>query len=82
LLSNAPRRLEPVHLGHLDVHEDDVVPRCLKRGEGLDAVRRDVRAVAKPREELEGHLPVHLVVLDEEHAKFVRGRRALDALDR
>ena len=38
--ADAARRLEPVELGHLAVHEHEVVPRAAERLERLDAVLR------------------------------------------
>ena len=43
-LANRPERLEAVHLGHLQVHQDDVEAGCLERGEGRAAVRGDDHA--------------------------------------
>ena len=41
-LLDPPRRLEPVHPGHRDVHQDDVGLILGGRGHGIGPVRRDV----------------------------------------
>jgi hypothetical protein len=58
-----PGRLQPVHLGHLHVHEDHVVVLAAERGEHLEAVRRQVRPVAQALQEEQRDLLVHGVVL-------------------
>lgn len=57
---------EAVHLGHLDVHEDDVVGLALDGGEDLEAVGGEVGAVAEAGEHVEGDLLVHDVIFGEE----------------
>ena len=66
-------RLEPVQLGHLDVHEHDVVDAPLDGGDGLEPVARDVRQVAHPLQQADGELLVHGVVLGEEDPERVAG---------
>ena len=63
------RRLEAVELGHLDVHEDQVVVAGAPGPRWPRARRRDVGRVAHPFEEAEGELPVHRVVLGDEDPK-------------
>ena len=46
LRGDLARGLEAVHLGHLHVHQHHVVGLALHRLDGLDAVRREVGAVA------------------------------------
>ena len=65
-LADAARGVEAVHLGHLDVHQHDVVGLPLERLERLEAVRRDVGAVAQLVEHPERDLLVHGVVLGQE----------------
>src|SRR5829696_8419725 len=57
-LADLPRGLEAVKLGHLNVHEHDVVPLALEGIEHLAPVFDDVGVVAEPSEQREGQLPV------------------------
>ena len=59
-------RLEAVELGHLDVHQDQVVASPLERGDRLEAVAGDVGRVAHLLEQPERELLVHRVVLGEQ----------------
>lgn len=54
--ANQDGRLIPVHYGHLDVHEDQVVPLGLNLGDGPLAVHGDVQLVGSGLE----------ITLDEE----------------
>ena len=70
VLADAPRRLEAVHLRHLDVHEDGRVaarvgPRHLH---GLAPVARHVELDPQPGQKLRRDHLVRLVVLGEEGA--------------
>ena len=60
--------VETVQLGHLDVHQDDVVGLPLECVQGLQAIPRHVRSIPEPIEESECDLLVHGVVLGEEDA--------------
>ena len=64
-----PGCFEAVHLGHLDVHEDEVVRELLDGLDGLDAVRGDVGAVAHRLEDEERDLLVDRVVLGQQDAQ-------------
>ena len=65
-LADPARGVEAVELRHLHVHQDDVVRLPLERLDRLEAVRRDVGAVAEPLEQAERDLLVHRVVLGEQ----------------
>ena len=65
-LADPARSIETVQLGHLHVHEHDVVGLPLERLQCLEAVRRHVGAVAELVEEPECDLLVHGVVLGQE----------------
>ncbi len=58
--------LEAVHLGHLEVHENEVVGAAFEGAEGFEAVGDSVGAVAEAFEEAEGDLLVNEVVFDDE----------------
>src|SRR5581483_2397891 len=49
--ARAPGRLDPVHLRHLDVHQDEVVALPLERAQHLVAVHDDVGSVAHALED-------------------------------
>ena len=62
-------RLDAVHAGHLDVHQDDVGPQLLGAGDALGAVRRladDLDVVLDLQEGAQSAAD-HLVVVDEQH---------------
>jgi hypothetical protein len=61
-----PRRLEAVHLGHLHVHQHDVVDVAADALEGLEAVVRAVGPVPESLEDQQDQLLVGRVVLDGE----------------
>ena len=70
---------EPIHLGHLDVHQHEVVRLALHRFDGLDAVRREVRPIAHLLQDAERELLVHDVVLGEQDAqRMARGHLGVD----
>ena len=72
---DAPRRLEAVHLGHLHVHQHHVVGLARDRLDRLDAVRRQVGAVAHLLQQAQRQLLVHDVVFGEQDAqRMARGR--------
>ena len=70
--ADAPRRLEPVHLRHLHVHQHEVVRLPLQVVEDLEAVARDGGGVAHPLEQPRRELHVHGVVLGEQDPERVR----------
>ena len=75
------RRLEPVHLRHLDVHQDDVEPLAIERLQRLPTVLDRNHRMAPLLEQADSHLAVHGIVLGEQHPQRVtatkkrRGRR-------
>ena len=71
-LTDPPGCVEPVELGHLHVHQDDVVGLPLERLQRLETVRRHVGAVAEPLENPQRHHLVHGVVLGQQDPQ---GRR-------
>src|SRR6266850_545684 len=82
--TNLLRRLEPVHPGHLDIHQDDVVTLL---GDGVHrfaAVAHDVHLVAPLQEHGRRHLLVHRVVLrqqDPQRVARLGDRVARDEVD-
>ena len=70
------RRLEAVHLGHLHVHQHHVVGLALHRLDRLDAVRREVGAIAHLLQQAQRELLVHHVVLGQQDAQRVARRHA------
>src|SRR2546427_4577797 len=70
---DAPEELEPVELGHLDVHDDDVWPEPLQRVERRAAVLRRLDVVRGLEEHSERFPRAELVVDDEDTRE--RGRR-------
>ena len=56
---------ESVHLGHLEIHEHEIVGAAFEGGEDFEAVGDGVGVVAEALEEAEGDLLVHGVVLGE-----------------
>src|SRR2546426_5535473 len=70
---DAPEELEPVELGHLDVHDDDVWPEPLQRVERRAAVLRRLDVVRGLEEHSERFRRAELVVDDEDTRE--RGRR-------
>ena len=81
------RRLEPVELGHLDVHQHQVVRARLERRDRLQPVAGHVRAIAQLLEQAERELLVHRVVLGKQDAQRVavaeegRAQRGLHVVD-
>jgi hypothetical protein len=73
-LANRRRRFDAAHLGHLDVHQHDVVAALLELLERFQAVVGDLDAVAAPRQQADRHPLVDDVVFGEQDA------RALDRL--
>ena len=61
--------VESVQLGHLDVHQDDVVLLPLESLQRFAAVPHDVSVVAEPIEQGERNLLVHRIVLGEQDRK-------------
>ncbi len=70
-------RLDPVHLGHLNIHEYEVVSAAFQDGQGLAAVVGRIDAVAHLAEQPRDDLLAERVVFDEEdfprHAGFKVG---------
>ena len=64
--ANPARRLDPVQLRHLDVHQDEVVDVLPDGVDGLGPVRGDVGGVAEAFQHQERELAVRRVVLGEE----------------
>jgi hypothetical protein len=62
-------RPQSVEVGHLHVHQDDVVRRPGDGLHRLEPVAHDVDAVAQPAQEQEGDPLVDRVVLGEEHVE-------------
>ena len=60
------RSLEPVHLGHLDVHQDHIVAAALHRLDGLEPVDGQVGPVSHLPEQVEGQFLVEGVVFRQE----------------
>ena len=73
-----PRGFEPVHLRHLHVHQHDVVGLPLDRLDGLDAVRREVGAVAHLLQDAQRELLVDDVVLGQQDAQRMARRHRRD----
>ena len=65
-LANGPECLEAVHLGHLQVHEDDIEIADLERSSGLQAVGGDDHRMAHPLEHADGHFLVDGMVLGQQ----------------
>ena len=59
--------LEPVHLRHLQIHENEIVVPALQGGNRLKAVGHRVGTVTETLKEAHGDLLVHGVVLGEQH---------------
>ena len=77
--ADAARRLEAVHLGHLHVHQHHVVGLALDRLDRLDAVARQVGAVAHLLQQAQRELLVHDVVLGQQDAqRMARGHAGVD----
>ena len=68
---------EPVHLGHLHVHEHHVVGNARQGLERLEAVPHRVGAGAELLEDAQRHLLIDGVVLRHEHAQRRQGRQHL-----
>ena len=64
--ADAARRFETVELRDLDVHQHDVVRLAFQRGDHLQPVAGDVRAVAELREQPQRELLVDGVVLGQQ----------------
>ncbi len=67
------RRLQPIHLRHLDVHQHDVVATTRDGSDRLHPVVREVGRVAHPRQQSKGKLLVHRVVLGEQDPERMPG---------
>jgi hypothetical protein len=80
--SGAPPRGRPSR--HLHVHQHDIIGLTLDRLDGLDAVRREVGAVAHLLQDAQRELLVHRIVLGQEDAQRMaaRHRRVHSRLDR
>ena len=65
-LADGQRRLETVHLWHLQVHQGDVGMVARELQEGLPAVAGRDHAVSASQEQRRDNLAVNLIVLDEQ----------------
>ena len=70
-------RLEPVHLRHLDVHEDEIVGKIADRLDRFPAVGGDIDAVAQLGDQAGGDLLVDLIVLGHQDAQAAGGHGRL-----
>ncbi len=68
-LADARRRFESVHLGHLAVHEHEVVGGAADRFDCLPPVDGQLRAVAEPLEHPHDDLLIDFVVFGDEDAR-------------
>ena len=68
-IADPARGLQPVHLGHLHVHQHQVVGQGLERLDGFRAVGHGVRAQAQLLQDAQGHLLVGDVVLGQQDAR-------------
>jgi hypothetical protein len=75
--ANHRRGLEPVHFGHLAVHEHDFVGEGRQQRHGLPPVARHVDPTPQLLEESHGDLLIDHVVLHDQHAGVERGRHFL-----
>jgi len=66
-------RLEAVHLGHLTVHEDEIVGCALEGLDGFPAVAHEIDPVPGLLEHPDGHALAHRVVLGHQDAQRARG---------
>ena len=74
---DAPRRLEPVELGHADVHEDDGRLEARRLVDGLEPVARlgdDLDVLLAGEQHAEAGAD-HRLVVGDEHADVMRRRR-------
>ena len=69
LRSDALRGFEAIQLGHLHVHQDDVVRTLLGGSHGLFAIDRYICIKAEVAEQPESHLPVDGIVFGEKNAE-------------
>ena len=69
------RRPEPIHPGHLAIHEHQIVGDASQGVDGFQAVGHDIHPMAELLEHSRDHLLVHPVVLGHENAE----RRRRDA---
>ena len=79
LLADLRGRLEPVHLGHLAIHEDQAVLAARIAFERFEAVRGGLDLAAQALEDADRDFQVDRIVLDEQDARscnpFRRWRR-------
>ena len=61
--ANLPGRLVPIDLGHLAIHQDQVIPPAFPRRHRFPTVIHDVDSVAELFEGADRHLLVHGIVL-------------------
>ena len=67
--ADPPRRLQPVHDRHLQVHEDEVVRRLLNLVHRALAILSDVSLDAGPAEQFERHFLVDRIVFDQQNTR-------------
>ncbi len=65
-LTDRPRRLEPVHLRHLAIHQDRIELALSGRVDRLSPVRRLVEFVADRTEDLAGDQPIDPVIVNDQ----------------
>src|SRR6267142_7192631 len=72
-LLNVPEQLEPVHLGHLDVHDDDVRLKPAEQIERRPPVLGRLDGVARLQQHPQGLAGTELVVDDQDAPERARG---------
>ena len=61
-------RLDAVHPGHLDIHQDDVVLAALDQNDRLAAIVGDIGAVSQPCQQARGDTLIDGIVLSHQQA--------------
>ena len=64
------RCFKPIHFGHLNVHQDEIITLLFKRFYRLPAVRGEINLVSCPAEMSHGHLLISGVVFHQENLQF------------
>ena len=64
--ADGSRGLQAVHVGHLHVHQDQVVRAGLRLGQRLDAIHRQVYGQANAVQKIERHLAIDRIVLRQQ----------------
>ncbi len=73
-------QIEPVHLGHLEVRDDQVVAALLQLLQGLHAVLDGAYHVALQTQKVRQNLADHTLVVDHQDARAVRVEGVLEPL--